>query len=68
MRNALGQTALAFRDAPRPCREMHHELVESEYAALSFVSAGGFRPFIPAYMCFTLRNLDSGAAAVDSTI
>ena len=49
-------------------REMHDELVESEYAALSFLSPDGFRHFIPAYMGFTLRHLDSGAAAVDSTI
>jgi len=49
-------------------RELPDELVESEYAALSFLSADGFRHFIPAYMGFTLRRLDSGAAAVDSTI
>jgi hypothetical protein len=49
-------------------REMPDDLVESEYAALSFLSPDGFRHFIPAYMGFTLRHLDSGAAAVDSTI
>jgi hypothetical protein len=49
-------------------REMPDELVESEYAALSFLSPDGFRHFIPAYMGFTLRNHASGAAAVDSTI
>jgi hypothetical protein len=49
-------------------REMPDELVESEYAALSFLSPDGFRHFIPAYMGFTLRHLTSGAAAVDSTI
>ena len=49
-------------------REMPDELVESEYAALSFLSPDGFRHFIPAYMGFTLRHLKSGAAAVDSTI
>jgi hypothetical protein len=49
-------------------REMPDELVESEYAALSFLSPDGFRHFIPAYMSFTLRHLESGAAAVDSTI
>ena len=49
-------------------REMPDELVESEYAALSFLSPEGFRHFIPAYMGFTLRHLASGAAAVDSTI
>ena len=49
-------------------REMPDELVESEYAALSFLSPDGFRPFIPAYMGFTLRHLARGAVAVDSTI
>jgi hypothetical protein len=49
-------------------REIPDDLVESEYAALSFLSAEGFRHFVAAYMGFTLRNLASGAAAVDSTI
>jgi hypothetical protein len=49
-------------------RDMPDELVETEYAALSFLSPDGFRHFIPAYMRFTMRHLDSGAAAVDSTI
>jgi Family of unknown function (DUF6714) len=49
-------------------REMPDALVESEYAALSFLSPDGVRHFIPAYMSFTLRHLDSGAAVVDSTI
>jgi hypothetical protein len=49
-------------------REMPDDLVESEYAALSFLSPAGFRHFIPAYMGFALRHLASGAAAVDSTI
>jgi hypothetical protein len=49
-------------------RELPDELVESEYAALSFLSPDGFRHFIPAYMGFTLRHLEGGAAAVDSTI
>ena len=47
---------------------MPDELVESEYAALSFLSPDGFRHFIAAYMGFTLRHLGTGAAAVDSTI
>ena len=49
-------------------RELPDPLVESEYAALSFLSPPGFRHFIPAYLRFALRRLDSGAAAVDSTI
>jgi hypothetical protein len=40
----------------------------AEYAALSFPSPDGFRHFIPAYMGFTLRHLEGGAVAVDSTI
>ena len=40
----------------------------AENAALSFLSPDGFRHFIPAYMGFTLRHLESGAAAVDSPI
>lgn len=49
-------------------RELTDEMVEREYAALSFLSPDGFRHFIPAYMGFTLRHLGSGAAAVDSTV
>ena len=49
-------------------KRLPDELIESEYAALSFLSAAGFRHFIPAYMGFALRHLDSGAAAIDSTI
>jgi len=49
-------------------RDMPDGLVETEYAALSFLSPEGFRHFIPAYMGFALRRLESGAAAVDSTI
>jgi hypothetical protein len=49
-------------------RDMPDSLVESEYAALAFLSPDGFRHFIPVYMGFTLRHLESGAAAVDSTI
>jgi hypothetical protein len=49
-------------------RQMPDSLVESEYAALSFLSPAGFRHFIPAFMGFTLRHVDANAAAVDSTI
>jgi hypothetical protein len=49
-------------------RELDDATVEREYAALSFLSPAGFRHFIPAYLRFALRHLDSGAAAVDSTI
>ena len=49
-------------------RELGDDTVEREYAALSFLSPGGFRHFVPAYLGFALRRLDTGAAAVDSTI
>jgi hypothetical protein len=49
-------------------RNVPDQLVETEYAALSFLSPPGFRHFIPAYMRFTLPNSGTGAAAVDSTI
>jgi hypothetical protein len=48
--------------------QMPDELIEAEYAALSFLSPAGFRHFIPAYMSFALRHLGSGAAAVHATI
>lgn len=48
--------------------ELTGDLVVSEYAALSFLSAVGFRHFLPAYMIWALDNPDSGAAAVDSTV
>ena len=49
-------------------RELPDALVESEYAALSFLSPDGFRHFIPAYMRFTLRHLGANFAVIDSTI
>ena len=49
-------------------RELDDATVEREYAALSFLSPAGFRHCIPAYMGFTLRHAESGAAAVSSTI
>jgi hypothetical protein len=49
-------------------RKLDDATVEREYAALSFLSPAGFRHFIAAYLSFALRHLDSGAAAVDSTI
>ena len=49
-------------------RELDDATIEREYAALSFLSPAGFRHFIPAYLRFALRHLDTGAAAVDSTI
>ena len=49
-------------------RDLDDATVEREYAALSFLSPAGFRHFIPAYLRFALRHLDTGAAAVDSAI
>lgn len=44
------------------------EVVVSEYAALAFLSAEGFRHFIPAYLTWVLRHPDAGAAVVAATI
>ena len=49
-------------------RDVPDDVLEREYAALSFLSADGFRCFLPAYMGFALRHPDGGAAAVSSTI
>jgi hypothetical protein len=49
-------------------RDVPDDVIEREYAALSFLSAEGYRCFIPAYLRYTLRHPRSSAAAVDSTI
>jgi hypothetical protein len=64
----MDDSDLAYLYPVQNWRAMPDDLVESEYAALSFLSPDGLRHFIPAYMSFTLRRLGSGAAAVDSTI
>lgn len=48
--------------------EVPDELVVSEYAALAFLSAEGFRHFIPAYLTWVLGHPDAGEAVVDATI
>lgn len=48
--------------------EVPDEVVVTEYAALAFLSAEGFRHFIPAYMTWVLRHRDAGEAVVDATI
>jgi hypothetical protein len=60
--SALAQIDGAFADAPRPSNEelLHEQCMDDSDLA--------YRHFIPAYMGFALRRLDSGAAAVDSTI
>jgi len=49
-------------------RDVPDGVIEREYAALSFLSAEGYRCFIPAYLRYTLRHPRSAAAVVDSTI
>lgn len=48
--------------------EVPDDVVVNEYAALAFLSADGFRHFIPAYLIWVLRHPDAGEAVVDSTI
>ena len=48
-------------------RDMNdHDVIES-YAAPAFLSAAGFRYFLPAYMRYCLNNPDSAEAVVSST-
>ncbi|HEX7247543.1 MAG TPA: DUF6714 family protein [Actinomycetota bacterium] len=49
-------------------RGVPDDVLEREYAALSFLSASGFLYFLPAYMRFALRHPDGGAAVVSSTV
>ena len=49
-------------------QDIDDTLVEYEYAALFFLSPGGFRFFLPAYMTWVLHHPYSEAAVVDSTI
>jgi hypothetical protein len=49
-------------------REVPDDVVEREYAALSFFSPEGFRHFLPAFLSWVLRHPSSPAAVVDSTI
>jgi hypothetical protein len=49
-------------------KDVPDHVIEREYAALSFLSPNGLRHFLPAYMSFSLRHPDGGAAAVGSTI
>ena len=43
-------------------------VVVSEYAALAFLSAEGFRHFVPAFLIWVSHHPDAGEAVVDSTI
>ena len=49
-------------------QDVDETLIEYEYAALFFLSPGGFRFFAPAYMTWVLQRPYSEAAVVDSTI
>ena len=49
-------------------QDVDETLIEYEYAALFFLSPGGFRFFVPAYMTWVLQRPYSEAAVVDSTI
>jgi hypothetical protein len=49
-------------------RDMTDEDVIGAYAALSFLSAAGFRHFVPAFMSYSLRNPNSAEAVVSSTV
>ncbi|HEY7401759.1 MAG TPA: DUF6714 family protein [Actinomycetota bacterium] len=49
-------------------RDVPDAVIEREYAALAFLSAAGYRCFLPAYLRFALRHSHGGAAAVDSTV
>ncbi|MFI5292769.1 MAG: DUF6714 family protein [Candidatus Limnocylindrales bacterium] len=42
--------------------------IEGEYAALFFLSAGGFRWYLPACLSWVLRHPDSGAAVEGATL
>jgi hypothetical protein len=49
-------------------RDLTDEVLIYSYAAPSFLSAAGFRYFLPAYMRFSLNNPDSPEAVVSATI
>jgi hypothetical protein len=49
-------------------REMSDQLVIGSYAAPSFLSADGFRYFLPAFMRYALRNPTSPEIVAESII
>ena len=57
----------AFYPIPR-WQDVPDEVLEREYAALSFLSAAGFRHFLPAYLRYVLRHDDEGQAVIGSTL
>jgi len=49
-------------------RDMTDADIIGSYAAPSFLSAAGFRFFLPAYLSYALRNPNSAEACVSTTI
>lgn len=49
-------------------RDATDDDVQREWAGLFFLSGAGFRHFLPAYMLWSLRHADSGAAVIESTV
>lgn len=49
-------------------RALTGDEVVGGYAALGFLSAAGFRHFVPAYLLWVLAHPESGEAVVDSTV
>ena len=52
----------------RHWREVPDSAIETEWAALYFLSPAGFRHFLPAYLSYSVRYAESGAAAVGATL
>ena len=49
-------------------QELSSDTIDSYYFALSLFTPPAFRYYLPAFMIFTLENLDSGSSAVDTTV
>ena len=49
-------------------RDATDDVIQREWAALFFLSPAAFHHFLPAYMLWSLRHMDSGAAVIESTV
>ncbi len=49
-------------------RDVPDAVVVGAYEALAFLSPAGFRHFLPAYLAFALRNPETDAYTVESTV
>jgi hypothetical protein len=49
-------------------QDLDDATIEREYAALSFLSAAGFRHFLPAYLRWVLTHEDHGEAVIGATL